>query len=135
MLVAAGLWLVSVALFMGSITALEMVSLSHVYAAARSGAERAQYLVAGQTMLAVYMGQGSSFVTGYVLASVAGVLAGIGMLRNRVFSREAALAVIVAKRGRARSVRPGHRGAALDPVGTDPHRLVPAHRLAAGAAA
>jgi hypothetical protein len=96
MLVAAGLWLVSVALFIGSNTGFEMLSLSHGYAAAGNQAERAQYLAAGQTMLAAYMGQGSSFVMGYLLASVAGVLAGIAMVRNRVFSRLAAWAVIVA---------------------------------------
>lgn len=96
MLVATGLWLVSVALFIGANTGFEMLSLSHGYAAAGSEAERAQYLAAGQTMLAAYMGQGSSFVMGYLLASAAGVLAGIAMLRNRVFSRVAAWAVIVA---------------------------------------
>jgi hypothetical protein len=96
MLVAAALWLVSVALFIGSNTGFEMLSLSSGYSAAATDADRAMYLAAGQAMVSSYMGQGSSFVMGYLLAAVAGVLVGIGMLRSHAFARIAAWAVIVA---------------------------------------
>jgi hypothetical protein len=96
MLIAAAAWFVSIALFVGSNTGFEMMALSASYAEASSGAERATILAAGQAMLTGYMEMGSSFVVGYVLASIAGILVGISMLRNRIFPRLAAWAVIVA---------------------------------------
>lgn len=96
MLIAAAAWFVSIALFVGSNTGFEMLALSGNYAEAASEAERAQVLAAGQAMLTAYMEQGSSFVVGYLLASLAGMLVGIGMLRTRVFPRLAAWAAIVA---------------------------------------
>jgi len=94
MAIAAGLWFVSIALFVASNTGFEMLALSQGYADAASEAQRASYLGAGQAMLATYMGQGSAFVMGYLLAALAGVLVGLAMLRNQVFSRWAAYAVI-----------------------------------------
>jgi hypothetical protein len=96
MLTAAALWLVSVALFIGSNTGFEMLKLSDGYAAATSDAGRAAYLAAGQAMVTAYMEQGTSFTVGYLLASVAGIFVGIGMLRSATFSRLAGYAVIVA---------------------------------------
>jgi hypothetical protein len=96
MLIAAALWLLSVALFIGSNTGFEMLALSNGYAAAGTEAGRAAYVAAGQAMLAAYMQQGSSFTMGYLLAAAAGTLVGIGMLRNRVFSGVAAWAAIAA---------------------------------------
>ena len=95
-LIAAGMWFVSIALFVGSNTGFEMLALSNGYADAATSAERATYVAAGQGMLTAYMEQGSSFVVGYVLASVAGILVGIAMLRTTVFPRMAAWAAIVA---------------------------------------
>ena len=95
-LMAAGMWLVSVALFVGSNTGFEMLALSNGYAEAASEAERGTYLAAGQAMLSAYMEQGSSFVVGYVLASLGGVLVGIAMLGSTVFPRIAAWAAIAA---------------------------------------
>ena len=95
-LMAGGMWFVSIALFVGSNTGFEMLALSDGYADAATQAERATYLAAGQAMLTAYMGQGSSFVVGYVLASLAGILIGIAMLRSTVFPRIAAWAAIVA---------------------------------------
>lgn len=63
------------------------------------GASRygARYRVAGgEGLLAAYMGNGTSFVVGYLLASVAGILVGVAMLRAPVFHRAAAYAAIVA---------------------------------------
>lgn len=96
MLITAAMWLVSVALFVGSNTGFEMLALANRYADAATAADRATYLAAGQAMLSAYMEQGSSFVVGYVLASIAGLLVGIAMLRTEVFPRIAGWAVIVA---------------------------------------
>jgi hypothetical protein len=93
-LVAAGAWFVSIALFVGSNTGFEMLALSHRYADAASASEQAMFLAAGQSALTAYMEQGSSFVVGYLLASVAGILIGAAMLRSSVFPRFAAWAAI-----------------------------------------
>ena len=83
-------WLVGATLFIASNTAFEMLSLSNGYAAAGTDAARAPFLAAGEAMLATYWGQGTSFVFGYLLTSLAGVLVGVVMLRSHVFSRPAA---------------------------------------------
>lgn len=93
---AVGAWFVSISLFIGSNTGFEMLALSNGYAEAATAAERASYLAAGQAMLSAYMEQGSSFVVGYALASIAGILAGIAMLGSPTFPRFAAWAAIVA---------------------------------------
>jgi hypothetical protein len=95
-LTAAGMWFVSIALFVGSNTGFEMLALSTGYAEAATQVERATYLAAGQTMLSQYMEQGSSFVVGYVLASLAGILVGFAMLRSTRFPPFAGWAAIVA---------------------------------------
>lgn len=95
-LMAAGMWFVSIALFVGSNTGFEMLALSNGYAEAATQAERATYLAAGQAMLTAYMEQGSSFVVGYALASLAGILVGFAMLRSSIFPRIAAWAAMVA---------------------------------------
>jgi hypothetical protein len=95
-LIAAGLWFVSVALFVGSNTGFEMLALSNGYANAASAAERSTYLAAGQAMLTSYMQNGSSFVIGYVLASIAGILIGVAMLRSNAFPRFAGWAAVAA---------------------------------------
>jgi hypothetical protein len=95
MLVATGFWVVSIALFIGANTGFEMLTLANRYAEATDEAARTAYLASGEGMLAAYMGNGTSFVLGYVLASVAGILVGFAMLRTPVFHRAAAYAVIV----------------------------------------
>jgi hypothetical protein len=95
MLTASAMWFVSIALFISANTGFEMLTLAARHADATTEAERAVFLATGEGMLATYMGQGTSFVMGYVLASIAGILIGIGMLRTRIFGR-AAWAVIVA---------------------------------------
>jgi hypothetical protein len=96
MLVTAGFWFVSIALFIGANTGFEMLTLATRHAEATDEAARAAYLATGEGMLAAYMGNGTSFVMGYLLASVAGILLGFAMLRTPVFHRFAAYAVIIA---------------------------------------
>jgi hypothetical protein len=93
-LLACVMWLVSVALFIGSNTAFDMLALSGGYAEAATETERAAYLAAGQAALTGYMQNGTAFVAGYLLASVAGVLVGIAMLRSTAFPRLAGWAAI-----------------------------------------
>lgn len=88
-------WLVGATLFIASNTAFQMLALSNGYAAATSDAARAPFLAAGEAMLATYWGQGTSFVFGYVLSSLAGIFVGAVMLRSHVFGRVAAYAAIL----------------------------------------
>lgn len=94
MLMTAGFWFVSIALFIGANTGFEMLTLATRHAEATDATAKAAYLATGEGMLAAYMGNGTSFVVGYVLASVAGILVGFAMLRTPVFHRAAAYAVI-----------------------------------------
>jgi hypothetical protein len=96
MLVASAVWFVSIALFIGSNTGFEMLTLAGRHAEAATDAERAAFLASGEGLLAAYMGMGTSFIMGYSLASIAGILAGIAMLRTPLFGRLAAWAAIVA---------------------------------------
>jgi hypothetical protein len=96
MLVVAGFWFVSIALFIGANTGFEMLTLATRHAEATDEAARLTYLATGEGMLAAYMGNGTSFVVGYLLATVAGILVGGAMLRTQVFHRSAAYAVIAA---------------------------------------
>jgi len=80
MILAAPLWLAGSFLIVASNTGFEMLSLSHGYAAAATDTSRAAYLAAGQGMLASYFDMGTSFVLGYVISSVGGLLAGAAML-------------------------------------------------------
>lgn len=96
MLVASAMWFVSIALFIGANTGFEMLTLANRHADAASEAQRAAFLATGEGMLAAYMGNGTSFVMGYLLASIAGILVGVAMLRTMTFGRVAAWAAIVA---------------------------------------
>ena len=94
MAIALATWLVGAGLFVASNTAFQMLTLSNGYAAAATDAARAQYLAAGEVMLAGYWGMGTPFVFGYLLTAAAGTLVGFVMLRTRVFGRAAAYAAI-----------------------------------------
>lgn len=96
MAVAAAMWLVSIALFIGANTGFEMLTLATRHAEAADEVARGAYLATGEGMLAAYMGNGTSFVMGYLLATIAGLLVGAAMLRSQVFHPVAAWAVIVA---------------------------------------
>ena len=96
MLVASAMWFVSIALFIGANTGFEMLTLAGRHAEAATDVERAAFVASGEGLLAAYMGMGTSFVMGYTLASIAGILAGIAMLRTPLFGRLAAWAAIVA---------------------------------------
>jgi Domain of unknown function (DUF4386) len=75
----------AVPLFIASNPSFEMLSLSDRYGAAATDTERAALLAAGQMLLATW--QGTAFQTGYLLASIGGLLIAVVMLRTHVFRK------------------------------------------------
>jgi hypothetical protein len=93
-LVGVAAWLFGAVLIVASNTGFEMLSLARGFAQAGE-LERSAYLAAGQAMLASYWDMGTSFVFGYVLASVGGLLAGVALLRSGVAGRAAGWLLVV----------------------------------------
>lgn len=84
-IIALALGLVATAAYFASNTAVNMLTLSHQYAAATTEAQRAIYLAAGESMLATYTG--TAFQLSYILGSVVGIIIPIVMLQSQVFGR------------------------------------------------
>ena len=80
--------LIGIMSFIVARPAFEMLSLSNEYAAATSDAERAIYLSAGETLLAVF--HGTAFQVSYILGSLGGLIISIVMLKTDVFSKTTA---------------------------------------------
>ncbi len=68
--------------------ALEMLHLSHQFAAATTEAQRVMYLSAGEGLLAIF--HGTSYMVSYLLGSITGLMLSIVMLRSQIFSRATA---------------------------------------------
>jgi hypothetical protein len=94
-LLGAAAWLLGAILFLGSNTAFEMLALARGYAGA-GPADQAAYLAAGHGMLASYWDMGTSFVFGYVLSAVGGILLGAALVRTRALGRAAGWLLLVA---------------------------------------
>lgn len=86
--------IVGVTTYFASTAAFEMLSLSNLYAAATTEAERSVFLAAGQAMLATW--QGTAFNISYILGAIALLTVSIAMLRSHVFSKATAYVGIVA---------------------------------------
>lgn len=80
--------LIGVMSFIVARPAFEMLSLSNGYAAATTDAERAVYLSAGETLLAVF--HGTAFQVSYVLGSLGGLIISLVMLKTDIFSKTTA---------------------------------------------
>ena len=80
--------LIGIMSFIVARPAFEMLFLSNGYAAATTDAERAVYLSAGETLLAVF--HGTAFQVSYVLGSLGGLIISIVMLKTDVFSKTTA---------------------------------------------
>jgi len=80
--------LVGVLCFIAARPAVEMLSLSHGYAAAGTEAERAMFAAAGEALIAVF--NGSAFYVSYVLGSITGLIISVVMLRSKIFSKATA---------------------------------------------
>ena len=94
-LLGAAAWLMGAVLFLGSNTGFEMLALARGYAGA-APADQAAYLASGQGMLASYWDMGTSFVFGYVLSAVGGILLGASLVRAGALGRAAGWLLVVA---------------------------------------
>jgi len=94
MTMALTLELIGVATYFASTAAFEMLSLSNLYAAATTDAERSTLLAAGQAMLATW--QGTAFNVSYILSAIALLIVSVVMLRSHVFSKITAYVGILA---------------------------------------
>jgi hypothetical protein len=82
-------------LFLGSNTAFEMLALARGYSAAIP-ADQPAYIAAGQGMLASYWDMGTSFVFGYVLSALGGIVLGAALVRSGALGRSAGWLLVVA---------------------------------------
>jgi hypothetical protein len=87
-LIATALSAVSIECFLIATPALNMLFLSHQYAAASTAADRNGILGAGQAVLSSWFG--TPYQVGYVVGSIGMLLIGFVMLRSQIFSRLAA---------------------------------------------
>jgi hypothetical protein len=94
MTIALALGLVVAAAYFASNTAFNMLTLSHQYAAATTDAQRAIYLAASESMLAIYTG--TAFQVYYLLGAVVGIIISGVMLRGGIFSKTTATMGILA---------------------------------------
>ena len=94
MAVVLALGLVAAAAYFASNTAVNMLTISHQYAAATTEAQRAMYLAAGESMLAIYTG--TAFHVSYILGAIVGTAIGIGMWRSKHFSKTTASMAVLA---------------------------------------
>lgn len=94
MLVATAFFFVGIADFFATNTAFPVLTLSSQYAAARTEAERAIFLAAGQTMLTLF--NENAFLVSYVIVSLAWAMIAAVMLRSDLFSRFTAWTGILA---------------------------------------
>ena len=76
--------LVGIAAYFASNTAFEMLSLSGQYAAATE-AQKAMFLSAGETLLAIY--KGTAFAVYYILNAIALLIFSVVMLQSNIFSK------------------------------------------------
>jgi hypothetical protein len=94
MVIAVALGLAGAITYFASSTAFQMLSLSNLYAAATTEAQKSMLLASGQSMLAIY--EGTAFYTGSFIGTVALLIVSIVMLRNNVFGKATACLGITA---------------------------------------
>jgi hypothetical protein len=95
MVIATGLGLIGIAITFASNQALALLSLSHQYAAATTGAQRSMLLNDGQALLRINQFSSPGRYLSLLLMGVAGLLTSIVMLRSHVFNRATAYAGIL----------------------------------------
>jgi hypothetical protein len=93
-LIATALAAASIVCFLVATPALNMLYLSHKYAAATTGVEREGLLAAGQAILSSWMG--TPYQVGNVLGSIYMLLIAWVMLRSQVFTQSTAYVGVVA---------------------------------------
>jgi len=80
--------LLGVMCFIAARPAFEMLHLSHGYAAAKTDAERAIFLAAGEAKVATF--HGTAFYINYILGSLTGLIISWVMLKTTLFSKATA---------------------------------------------
>ena len=80
--------LLGVMCFIAARPAFEMLQLSNGYAAAKTDAERAIFLAAGEAKVATF--HGTAFYINYILGSLTGLMISIVMLKTTLFSKATA---------------------------------------------
>jgi hypothetical protein len=93
MLIATALSAASIVCFLVATPALNMLYLSHQYAAATVAVEREGLLAAGQAVLSAWLG--TPYQVGYVVGSIDMLLIAWVMLRSQIFSKFTAYVGIV----------------------------------------
>jgi hypothetical protein len=100
MVIATSFTFAGVAIFFASNQAFSMLSFSNRYAEATTDAQRAEFLDAGEALLAVdnpgAVYQGTGYYLGLLLVILAGLIISIVMLRSNVFSKATAYTGIAA---------------------------------------
>lgn len=94
-ILSTALAFVGVTLLLATPTALSMISLSEKYAAATTEATRAQFLAAGEAIIATDIWHGTGAIIGGILVQIGAVLISVVMLRSTVFGRMTAYLGIV----------------------------------------
>ena len=94
--ISTALAFVGVTLIVATPTALPMVALSEKYANATTEAARAQFLSAGEAILATDIWHGTGAFVGGILLQTGAVLISVVMLRSSVFGKAVAYIGIVA---------------------------------------
>jgi hypothetical protein len=94
MIVATALFFIGIADFFATNTAFSVLTLSSQYATAKTEAERAMFLTAGQTMVTLF--NENAFLVSYVIVSAAWAMISAVMLRSTLFSHSIAYAGILA---------------------------------------
>jgi hypothetical protein len=94
MTVATSSALIGVAVYLASNQAFALLALSDQYAAASTEAMRAQFLAAGEALLAIHDPAGVNL--GLFLVALAGLIASVVMLRSCAFGKAAAISGLVA---------------------------------------
>lgn len=92
---ATGLASVGVTLWLGKHSALSMIHLSDLYAAASTDAAKSQLLAAGEAVIASDMWRSSGALMGAILIEGAAVLISVVMLKGSLFTRATAYAGIL----------------------------------------
>lgn len=102
MAIAVSLGFLGIAVYLGSNTALSMVSLSEQYAGATTDGQRTALLAAGEAMLAIHRfgspgaHPGSGGYMSLLLIAAAGMISSVVMLRSEVFKQTTAYVGILA---------------------------------------
>lgn len=127
-LLATGLWLLAIVMFVASNPSVEMLALSGRFADATTAAERAASLGAGQALLAAW--EGTAFHVAYVVGQLAGIVHRGGHASDRPVRQSRPLHVDHRQRRRVRVLPADRRSGPVGVRRGDPVGLVPADRQA-----